>query len=110
MKEQGTRAAAFELLDGARARVVGALDFSTVTALLPMGSEAIRSGRASMIDLAAVTGSDSSGLALLIEWLSVAKAAHLPLRYENIPSQLAQLAKLSDVAELLAGEPQPSIG
>ena len=45
--------------------------------------------------------SDSSGLALLIEWLSIARAAKLSLRYENIPMQLQQLARLSEVEGLL---------
>jgi phospholipid transport system transporter-binding protein len=54
-----------------------------------------------VIDLAGVTASDSAGLALLIEWLSVAKGAGRALRFENIPSQLQQLARLSEVEELL---------
>ncbi len=95
--------AAFEVQDGERARVTGLLHFTTVTALLETGSEAINGGRAAVIDLAGVQDSDSSGLALLIEWLSVAKAAGRGLRYENIPAQLHQLAHLSDVEELLAG-------
>jgi phospholipid transport system transporter-binding protein len=53
-----------------------------------------------VIDLAGVTDSDSSGLALLIEWLSVAKAAQRSLRYENMPAQLHQLAGLSEVEGL----------
>jgi phospholipid transport system transporter-binding protein len=93
--------AAFEVLDGDRSRVTGSLHFTTVTALLPEGVAAIDGGRAAVIDLANVTSSDSSGLALVIEWLSVAKAAGRPLRYENIPSQLQQLARLSEVEELL---------
>lgn len=97
----GEQAASFEVLDGDRARVVGSLHFTTVSALLPLGVEAIKAGRAAVIDLAAVTASDSSGLALLVEWLSVAKAAGRALRYENIPSQLQQLARLSEVEELL---------
>jgi phospholipid transport system transporter-binding protein len=97
----GDHAATFEVLDGERSRVVGSLHFTTVSALLPLGVEAITGGRAAVIDLAAVTASDSSGLALLIEWLSVAKAAARPLKYENIPSQLQQLARLSEVEELL---------
>jgi phospholipid transport system transporter-binding protein len=48
-----------------------------------------------------VTASDSAGLALLIEWLSVAKSAGRALRFENIPSQLQQLARLSEVEELV---------
>jgi ABC-type transporter Mla MlaB component len=68
-----------------------------VTKLLEAGTDAIRNGKAAVIDLAGVKDSDSSGLALLIEWLSVAKSA----RRENMPVQLKQLAGLSDVEELL---------
>jgi len=94
--------ASFEVLDGERSRVIGSLHFTTVSALLTRGIEAIDGGRAAVIDLAGVTASDSSGLALLIEWLSVAKAADRALRFENIPSQLQQLARLSEVEDLLA--------
>ena len=68
------------------------------------------SGRAAVIDLAGVKSSDSSGLALLIEWLSVAKNARRTVRYENIPSQLHQLARLSDVDELLPWADRASMG
>jgi phospholipid transport system transporter-binding protein len=97
----GQQDAAFEVLEGDRSRVTGSLHFTTVSTLLPLGVAAIDNGRAAVIDLAAVVASDSSGLALLIEWLSVAKAATRTLRYENIPSQLHQLARLSEVEELL---------
>jgi phospholipid transport system transporter-binding protein len=97
----GEQVASFEVLDGGRSRVVGSLHFSTVSALLAEGEDPINQGRAESIDLAGVTGSDSSGLALLIEWLSMAKAAGRALRYENLPSQLQQLARLSEVEELL---------
>jgi phospholipid transport system transporter-binding protein len=94
--------AAFELQEGERSRVNGVLHFTTVTTLLSVGSEAIGNGRAAVIDLAGVKDSDSSGLALLIEWLSIARASSRSLRYENIPTQLQQLARLSEVEELLA--------
>ena len=93
--------ASFEVLEGERSRVLGSLHFTTVSALLSEGVDAIDGGRAAVIDLAGVTTSDSSGLALLIEWLSVAKGVNRTLRYENIPSQLQQLARLSEVEELL---------
>ncbi len=92
--------ATFETLEGERSRVVGSLEFATVARLLPLGATAIEGGQAAVIDLAGVTDSDSSGLALLIEWLSVAKAAQRPLRYENMPAQLHQLAGLSEVEGL----------
>jgi phospholipid transport system transporter-binding protein len=91
----------FEPQEGGRSRVNGVLHFTTVTALLRSGSEAIATDRAAVIDLSGVKDSDSSGLALLIEWLSIARAEHKSLRYENIPAQLHQLARLSDVEELL---------
>ena len=101
MKEGVSAPATLETLEGERSRVVGSLDFGTVAHLLPIGDAAISAGRAATIDLSGVTGCDSSGLALLVEWLSVAKSAQRSLRYENIPSQLIQLARLSDVEELL---------
>jgi phospholipid transport system transporter-binding protein len=94
--------AALELVGEGRARVTGALGFKTVSALLAEGSAAIDAGRAAVIDLGAVTGSDSSGLALLIEWLSVARRAGRELRYENVPVQLRQLARLSEVEGLIS--------
>ncbi len=83
------------------ARLSGSLDFTTVSALLPVGVDAIAGGQVAVIDLSDVAASDSSGLALLIEWLSAAKSAKRTLRYENIPEQLKQLARLSEVEELL---------
>ena len=101
MNNSGAITAEFEPQDGERARVKGVLHFTTVTTLLRLGSDAIANGRATVIDLSGVKDSDSSGLALLIEWLSIARAAGKSLRYENIPTQLHQLARLSDVEELL---------
>ena len=93
--------ACFEVQEGERSRVTGPLDLATVSALLPLGADAIAKNQAAVIDLAGVTQGDSAGLALLIEWLSIAKAGQHPLRYENLPSQLMQLAVLSEVEELL---------
>jgi phospholipid transport system transporter-binding protein len=96
--------ASFETQEGGRSRVLGSLDFETVANLLPVGSAAITSGDAAVIDLSGVTESDSSGLALLIEWMSVAKEGGLSLRYDNMPPQLQQLARLSEVDALLITE------
>lgn len=101
MNNSAAITADFEPQAGERACVNGVLHFTTVTMLLRLGSEAIASGRAAVIDLSGVKDSDSSGLALLIEWLSIARAEGKSLRYENIPTQLHQLARLSDVEELL---------
>jgi phospholipid transport system transporter-binding protein len=108
LKRSANGSATFEALEGERSRVIGSLEFSTVTRLLPQGTAAIGNGQAAVIDLSGVTGSDSSGLALLVEWLGVAKDARRSLRYENVPAQLQQLALLSEVDELLIAGAEPS--
>jgi phospholipid transport system transporter-binding protein len=88
---------------GGRAALSGPLNFDTVGALLDEGNAVIGSGQVTLIDLSAVTASDSAGLALMIEWLSVARGLGKALRFEHIPLQLQQLARLSEVEELLLG-------
>ena len=103
MIQPASHSADFEMEAGGRSRLTGALHFTTVSALLERGHAAIVQGRAAVIDLSTVSESDSSGLALLIEFLSVAKEARHSLHYENIPEQLQELARLSDVEALLTG-------
>lgn len=103
MNVKAKSAASFTLQDGARALVTGVLDMNTVGPLLATGGEAIAADRARIVDLSGVSAGDSAGLALLIEWLSVARGAGRELRYEHIPQQMQQLARLSEVEELLLG-------
>lgn len=100
MREAPHERAVLEVHEAQHCRVTGPLVFSTVTALLSVGNAAIAADRAGVIDLGGVTASDSSGLALLVEWLSVARSAGRQLRYENMPPQLQQLARLSEVEDL----------
>jgi phospholipid transport system transporter-binding protein len=95
--------ATIEVQGNDRAMLSGELRFDTVGSLLDVGNRVIGEGRIAVIDLASVSAVDSAGLALLIEWLSVARSVNRPLRYENIPLQLQQLARLSEVEELLLG-------
>ena len=95
--------ASFDMQSNDRAMLSGELRFDTVGSLLDVGNRVIGEGRITVIDLASVSAGDSAGLALLIEWLSVARSVKRPLRYENIPLQLQQLARLSEVEELLLG-------
>jgi phospholipid transport system transporter-binding protein len=54
------------------------------------------------VDLKGVTRADSSGLALLVDWLAWARAAGRTLRYSNLPAELLALARLSELDSLLA--------
>ena len=51
-----------------------------------------------------VTSADSAGLAVLIEWLSVAGERGGTLAFEAVPAQLRAIARISDVEELIAGQ------
>jgi phospholipid transport system transporter-binding protein len=95
--------ATFEVQANDRALLSGELRFDSVGSLLDVGDRIIREGNLAVMDLGGVSAGDSAGLALLIEWLSVARGIGRPLRYQNIPSQLQQLARLSEVEELLLG-------
>jgi phospholipid transport system transporter-binding protein len=95
--------ATFEVQANDRALLSGELRFDSVGSVLDVGDRVIREGHLAVIDLAGVSAGDSAGLALLIEWLSIARGIQRPLRYENIPCQLQQLARLSEVEELLLG-------
>jgi phospholipid transport system transporter-binding protein len=101
LNDTSHNSATLTLHDAERASIAGVLDFGTVGALLETGSVAILAGQAAFIDLGGVTATDSAGLALLLEWLSVARDAKRSLRYENVPIQLQQLARLSEVEELI---------
>jgi phospholipid transport system transporter-binding protein len=49
-----------------------------------------------------VSLADSAGLAVLLDWLSAAKAAGRKLRYTHLPKDVVALARISEVDELLA--------
>ena len=54
-----------------------------------------------LIDLKAVEQTDSSALALLLEWRSWADASDNPLRIVNVPRSLCVMASLSQIEGLL---------
>ena len=56
-----------------------------------------------LVDLGGVGASDSAGLALLIEWLRVARQGGQAIRFANVPAQIEALARISEVEDLLGG-------
>jgi phospholipid transport system transporter-binding protein len=80
----------------------GELSFDTVNRLLERSRVIFDGAKEICVDLANVTHSDSAGLALLIEWLRLAKQGDKKLKYRSLPAQLKALASISDVEELLA--------
>ena len=82
--------------------VEGELNMVTVPTLLQaIASQFPASGSEAHIDLAGVTRSDSAGLALLVEWLRLAKTRNIRLQFHNLPPQLRDIARVSDLLPLL---------
>jgi phospholipid transport system transporter-binding protein len=88
-----------------RFELSGDLGFDDAARLLAEGDAAFGALKEAELDLAGVARVDSAGLALLLEWSLAARSAGHSLRYRHIPSAIASLAGISDVAELLAPVP-----
>lgn len=79
----------------------GDLSFRTVASILAVSKTLFASHDRIHVDMAAVRTADSAGLALLLEWLSWARACERRIEYENIPQPIVAIARISDVAELI---------
>ena len=79
----------------------GSLNFDSVALLWEEAQARFRRDRPERIDLGDVERSDSSGVALLVEWLSQARAQGRELRFENIPLQMQAIIRVADLEELL---------
>jgi phospholipid transport system transporter-binding protein len=90
---------------GSELELVGELRFATVTQVLESGRRAIAgvAGARAVLDLSRVTRSDSAGLALVVDWLRTARARGLELELRAVPPQLAEIAGISGLSELIPG-------
>lgn len=93
--------APFEALGGGRYRVSGELGFETVPAIWEQSSGLLDADGDPVIDLGAVTQVDSAGLALVIEWLRLARSRGKSIRLVAVPEGLKSLAKISEVEGFL---------
>ncbi|HET7756694.1 MAG TPA: STAS domain-containing protein [Steroidobacteraceae bacterium] len=81
----------------------GPLTFASARRARELGRRALQEGTAQglLIDCGAVSSADSAGLAVLIDWLALARAAGRPLRFTSLPPGLTALGRISEVEELL---------
>lgn len=100
--------AKLESLGAGRFRVSGVLDATTVGDLLKQSSERFTNLPEVEVDFAGVSDGDSAGLALLIEWLRLAKDSQRQILFANIPGQISALARISEVEDLLAASAAPA--
>lgn len=81
-------------------KLSGKLDFDTVPQLLKRSDELFTTSKIDL-DLSGVTRSNSAGIALLLEWIKLAKQHEAQLTISNLPENMQTIAQFSGVAELL---------
>ncbi|MBK8161838.1 MAG: STAS domain-containing protein [Gammaproteobacteria bacterium] len=82
--------------------VSGELSFATVPALLERGAALLAAGGGRIrLDLGGVTRADSAGLALLVEWLRLARSRRASLEIMNMPEQLRAIARVCGLDGIL---------
>jgi len=87
--------------DAVRCLVQGALDFDTANKVLEDVAAQIAGNARLDIDLSGVTHANSAGLALMIEWLAIARQADHVVTFHHIPDGLRQLAGVCQVDGLI---------
>ena len=92
-----------------RLRVEGPLDFASVTTLVDEAAALFPASGRVRIDLSGVESANSAGLALLLEWLDLARSRRLDLQYLNLPGSLERIAAFSNLGPLLPVAP-PTVG
>jgi len=92
--------AQIEKLDTNRYRLTGQLNFSTVSAVLTQFHALTPEDKIS-IDLSLLEKSNSAGLALLVELVSVAHKQNRKITFTGLPDSLLDLAEMSNVKHLL---------
>lgn len=96
----------FRLVPGAHGGLAaeGPLTFASARRARQLGLEALAGTQGQPpleIDCQGVTAADSAGLAVLLDWLAVAKANGRSLRYLHLPAGLTALASISEVTALV---------
>jgi len=83
--------------------VEGELDMNSVPQLWRSANGFFNTPATSSLvfDLQAVTRSDSSGLALLIEWMALARQNNQTIHFRNLPVQMWEIAKVSDLVDVI---------
>jgi phospholipid transport system transporter-binding protein len=103
VRDPGASRARVESLGAGRFRISGVLDASTARDVLEQSEARFQQFKDLDIDLAGVGESDSAGLALLIEWLRMARQSQKAIRFANVPAQIEALARISEVEDLIGG-------
>lgn len=90
--------------EGNTVNVSGALTFQTVPDYLVQASAWTGGPNGDLtVNLAEVTRADSAGLALLLEWLRMARESGRGLHFTGVPEQVRKMIEVSGLTDVLLG-------
>jgi phospholipid transport system transporter-binding protein len=90
-------------LGAGKIQVRGALTFATARRARDAATKLFQSSGAPAleVDCSGVSASDSAGLAVLLDWLALAKRHGRTVRFTELPPPIRAVAHLSDVESIL---------
>lgn len=97
--------AKIERVGQGRIVVRGELSFATADALYRQSLQLLTNDKM-LIDLSAVSRADSAGVALLIEWMRMARSQKATIYYENVPAQILSMVQVAGLQNILPIENQ----
>ena len=92
----------FTRLEDGRYKLDGDVSFATAESVLRASRDMFTGQSDVEVDLSAVRKTDSAGLALLLEWISLAQQSGTDIRFNGIPEKIHAIAQTAEIEELLA--------
>ena len=93
--------ASVTVIDEGTLAVQGDLNFQSVTTLWESAVKLSAGHTQLNIDLTNVKRSDSSGVALLVEWLRLAQENQQEVRFVNTPAQMRAIIRVVELEQIL---------
>jgi len=84
--------------------LTGSLDYSNADLIYEKSLDNLNVASHLVFDFAQIKSINSSGIALMIEWLKFAKQHKKKIQFQNIPSYLLTIAKAAGIDKLISGQ------
>lgn len=82
--------------------VIGDLDFSNVMSVYQKSLSNLMKCPEAIFNFSQLTSSDSSCLALIMEWMKFAASERKPIRFTHLSAELMSIAKAAGMDKLIA--------
>jgi phospholipid transport system transporter-binding protein len=81
--------------------LTGDLDFCNVMSVYQKGLHSMMQCKELIFDFSAVTSSNSAGIALVIEWVRLAKRSNKPIQFRHFTSDLLSVMQTAGMTALV---------